>query len=210
MRLVALIAVAALWAGCESAPPPPPAAIQKTTSSGEVELTLRVARDRISVADNVTIRVEAAYPETYEIDFPDRLGSEIDFRSAVSDTSSPKLGEDGKVHVEQSYLIEPYVPGPIMIPEIEVRYQDKGGEQPGVAKTEAFEINVDPVASAEEQTAELRDIRDPSPCRFRWAGRSPEACSPWLCWAACGCGGAHNASPRRSRSSRSGPLTRSP
>ena len=156
------ILAAALLAACGAPAPAPPAAIEKTTSDGAVDLTLRVDRNRVSVAENVRVRVEAAFPESWQVDFPDTLGEEAEFRSAVSDTSPPRLGEDGKVRIEQTYVIEPYMPGKLTIPAIEIRYQGKGAiEDDRSISTEAFEVEVEPIASAEEKAAELRDIHDP-------------------------------------------------
>jgi hypothetical protein len=152
----------ALLAACAAPPPTPPAAIEQTASDDRVELTLRVDRDRISVADNLTVRVEAVYPETEQVDFPDTLGDEADFRSASTDASSPRLGEDGKVRIVQTYVIEPYIAGALKIPPIEVRYRDKAGlEGEKTVATPSFEVEVEPVPSAEEETADLRDIHDP-------------------------------------------------
>jgi hypothetical protein len=157
-----VIAGIALWAGCQGPPPAAPVAIEKTATDGDVELTLRVDRDRISVADNLHVRVEAAFPESKQVDFPDALGDEAEFRSASTDATSPRLGEDGKVRVEQSYVVEPYVAGKLTIPAIKVHYRDKGAlEDEKTVATEPFEVEVEPVPSAEEETAELRDIHDP-------------------------------------------------
>jgi hypothetical protein len=169
-RIATAIATLMVWTACQAPPPAPPAAIEKTADDGTVALTLRVDRDRISVADNVHIRIEAAFPESKQIDFPDTLGDEADFRSASTDATSPRLGEDGKVRVEQSYLIEPYVAGKLTIPAIEVRYRDKSAlEDEKTVATEPFEIEVEAVPSAEEETADLRDIHDPLAVPFPMA-----------------------------------------
>ena len=173
MRLGLLILSLALWPACQAPPPPPAAAIEQTSTDGEVELTLRVDRNRVSIADNIVIRLEAAYPETAEVQFPGSIADETYFRSSSSDVSAPRLGEDGKVRTGQTYIIEPYVAGPLMIPEIEVRYRDKAGadEQQKTVSTEAFEVEVEPVASAEDEAAEMRDIHDPlaMPFPVAWA-----------------------------------------
>ena len=156
------LTLAAMLVGCKAPQPAAPAAIVQTASDETVELTLRVDRDSISVADNLVVRVEAAFPETQEVDFPDALGTESEFRSTSADTSSLRLGEDGRVRIEQTYEIEPYLAGTLRIPPIRVRYRDKGAaEDEATIATEAFEIEVEPIASAEEEGAELRDIHDP-------------------------------------------------
>jgi len=157
-----LLTLAAVLMACTAPEPAPPAAIEQTSSDGALQLTLRVAQDRISIADNLTIRVETAFPESFEVDFPEKLGAESLFRSASSDSGAPKLGEDGRVHIEQTYEIEPYVPGPLSIPPIEVRYRDKAApESEKTLTTEAFQVEVEPVPSAEQEATELRDIHDP-------------------------------------------------
>ncbi len=147
---------------CEKPETTAPAAIEQTASDEAVELTLRVARDRISVADSLTLHLEAAFPETLEVVFPDALGRESELRSSAAETSSPRLDEDGRVRVEQTYQIEPYVAGQLNIPAIEVLYRDKGSlEEEKAITTKAFQVEVEPVLSAEEEDAELRDIHDP-------------------------------------------------
>ena len=161
-RVAPALAALALLAACEQPRAVAPAAIEQSVADDTLELTLRVDRDRISVADNVTVRVEAAFPETQEVEFPDSLGRESELRSTSADTSSPRLGEDGLVRVEQTYRIEPYLAGQLNIPAIEVRYRGKGSlENEKTLATKAFQVEVEPVASAEEADAELRDIHDP-------------------------------------------------
>ena len=192
MRLALAILGLAVWTACQPPETVAPAAIEKTATDGEVALTLRVDRNSVSVADNIRIRVEASYPENAQVEFPDALAEEAAFRSSVADTSSPRLGEDGKVRIEQTYVVEPYVAGPLMIPGIEVRYRaagDPGAPQKTVS-TEAFEIQVEPVESAQEETAELRDIHDPLavPFPIAWViglalAALAAAAAAWWWWA---------------------------
>src|SRR5690606_9596394 len=101
-----------------------------------------------------------------------------------------RLGDDGLVRVEQTYEIEPYLAGQLNIPAIEVRYRpkDESGEERTLA-TKAFQVEVEPVESAAQEDAELRDIHDPLGVPFPTAwviggalAALAAAAGAWLWW----------------------------
>lgn len=173
---------------CNPNPEAAPPAIERTFEDGSAQVTLRIDKDRINMAESLKVRVEAIVGENEQVEFPEKIGSAEDFRVAGSEISEPRLLEDGRIAIERTYELEPYAPGEWSLPPIRVERVDprQPDAEPQPIDTEAIPIQVDTVLTVDPQQADIEDIRDPltAPLPWGWiaAGVGLLALLGWFLW----------------------------
>lgn len=153
--------------------------IEKTFERGPVTVTMMVDRKEITIADrlNLTLRVDAE--EEYSTELP-RFGEKLEQFGIVDyETSQPTLVDDGKVRIERSYVLEPFLSGEYKVPSMTVRFWKEGeGDEPKVHELETEELSVTVSSLLPETLAELaiEDIVPP----MEMPAPPMQAAWPWL------------------------------
>lgn len=148
--------------------------IVKNYEQASLQVDLKVERANISVADRVSVVVEATAPETLEIEFPERAEKLGEFMVADFRTEQPRLVGDGRVLHRRSYLLEPFLAGSYLIPPLTVRGvgRESGAEDTEIV-TDEIAIEVTSVLPQAEQQPEIKEIAEPL-----------EMPAPWWPWVA--------------------------
>jgi hypothetical protein len=152
-------------------------AVVKTYEQGPLQVELKVEREKISVADRVSVVVEATAPEILDVELPERTEKLGEFLVADARTAQPRLVGEGRVLHRRAYVLEPFLAGEYKIPPLTVRGTEKqsgGAERPEIV-TEEIAIEVVSVLPQGEQQPELKEIAEPV-----------EMPAPWWPWVAGG------------------------
>jgi LPXTG-motif cell wall-anchored protein len=151
-----LIAGLLALAGCRAPEAEPEKfAIEKRYEAEPVEVTLKVNRDQVTVADTVEVTLEAVAPEGESLRFPDLSGKLGDFTVLGSSESAPLLVGENRVVRRRVYELEPFLPGDYTVPELSVGFGEGGS-----IETESVTVVV---ASVLPEGAENPDIKDITP-----------------------------------------------
>jgi hypothetical protein len=145
-------------------------AIVKTYEQGPLHVELKVEREKISVADRVSVVLEATAPETLGIELPERTDKLGEFLVADARTAQPRLVGDGRVLHRRSYVLEPFLAGEYKIPPFTVRGAEKqssDAERPEIV-TDEIAIEVVSVLPQGEQQPELKEIAEPVDMPAPW------------------------------------------
>ncbi|MBI1353878.1 MAG: hypothetical protein GC160_05990 [Acidobacteria bacterium] len=188
MRGWLIAALLAATLACNPKPEAAPPAIERVYEDGSARVTLRIDKDRINMAQSLTVHVEAVVNENERVEFPEKIGSPEDFRTASSEVSNPRLLDDGRIAVERVYELDPYAPGTWTLPPFRVECFDPQAADatPQAIETEPIEVTVDTVLTVDPQQADIDDIRDPltAPLPWGWiaAGVAVLALLAWWLW----------------------------
>ena len=161
--------VAALLASCGGGKAPASKeaefAVAKTYERGPVTLELKVSKNEITIADRITVLLEATADEDYEVQLP-KFGDKleqfviVDYRRAA-----PVLGEGGRVTTAKSYELEPFLSGDYEIPPMTVIFWKKGAERTDAnkheLKTEKLTIEVKSILPEKEAELAIKPIAGP-------------------------------------------------
>lgn len=151
-----------LLASCaeeQAATSAPGFAIEKQYEAENVDVKLRVSAAEITASDRVLVEIEAVAPEGEEINFPqfeDKLG---EFQVVDSRRSSPRLVDEGRVLVKQSYELEPFLPGDYSLPALKIEHGSP--EARATLETEEVLIKVASVLPEEEAEPDIKEIAPP-------------------------------------------------
>ncbi len=132
---------------------------EKQYEAENVDVKLRVSATEITASDRVLVEIEAVAPEGEEIDFPqfeDKLG---EFQVVDSRRSSPRLVDEGRVLVKQSYELEPFLPGDYSLPVLTIEHGPAATR--ATLETEEIPIKVASVLPEEEAEPDIKEIAPP-------------------------------------------------
>lgn len=143
-------------------------AFTRNVEGDRCAVKLELDRLEMATADSASLRLEARFPEGWNVDFPDFGGEEPvpgedQSQSFTVDDHAPttaELTEDGRVRVEKRYELEPFLPGTYTIPALTVRFSAGKGQDTKELTTEPIEVEV--LSSLDPETGEL-DIKPISP-----------------------------------------------
>jgi len=136
--------------------------IVKDTKRGPVEVSLKVSRKQITIADRLTLALAVVAKEDYEVALPkfgDKVGRSggpqqlgiVDYR-----TDPPRLLNDGRIRTEKSYVLEPFLSGDYKIPPMKITFWKKGDDKPKKHELETEEVTVAVKSILPEKQAELK------------------------------------------------------
>jgi LPXTG-motif cell wall-anchored protein len=132
-------------------------AVEKNYTAGDVEVTLRLSATAITASDRVVAQLEATAPEGDPVTFPkfdeDKIG---EFEVTASRRSSPRLVDEGRVQVTQTYELEPFLPGDYVIPPLEIEH-----EAGDALSTEEIAVKVTSVLPEDELDPDIKEIAPP-------------------------------------------------
>jgi hypothetical protein len=136
---------------------------EKKFERGPAAVTLKVRRTNISIADRITLTIEAAAAEGYEVELP-KFGEKLEQFGIVDyQTAPPKLTEGNRVVTARSYVLEPFLSGEYHIPPMTIRFREKDKPEAKAheLETEAVTVKVGSVLPAGKADLQIRDIAGP-------------------------------------------------
>ncbi|MDA1313048.1 MAG: LPXTG cell wall anchor domain-containing protein [Acidobacteria bacterium] len=158
LLLFALLAVA-LTAGCSSedaASSQQTFTVEKSYAANDLAVTLRLSATEITASDRIVLELEATAPEGEPVVFPEFADNKLgEFQIAASRRSAPRLVDQGRVQVTQTYELEPFLPGDYPIPPIEIKHAADA------LTTEQIAAKVNSVLPADVPDPDIKDIAPP-------------------------------------------------
>lgn len=169
-RVLAL-AVAIGISGCGKGKAGPVYEIEKVYSKGPVEVKLSISKKSISIAERLTLVLQATAGPTTEVEMP-KFGEKLEQFGIANSASPPsELLDGGRVRTRRTYTLEPFLSGDYKIPPMTVRFGEKGqsGERHEIA-TEEFAIKVQSLLPTQVKALDIKDIASPAemPRRRVW------------------------------------------
>jgi hypothetical protein len=139
--------------------------IKKTYERGPVQVELKVSKGEITIADRITLVLEATAEEAYEVEMP-KFGEKLDEFGIIDyHTAPPALGSDGRLVTRKSYVLEPFLSGEYTIPPMAIGFRKKGEEKKEDARheveTEKLTIHVKSILPEKEAELQIKEIAGP-------------------------------------------------
>ena len=100
--------------------------IDRTVTRGPVDFRVAVSRESVTIADRLTMLLEARARDGWEAELP-RFGDKLD-RFGIVDYRSPQpeLAADGTVVSRRYYELEPFLSGEYRIPPMKLTFSREG------------------------------------------------------------------------------------
>ena len=157
LLLFALLA-ATLTAGCSSddASSQQTFAVEKPYTANDLAVTLRLSNTEITASDRIVLQLEATAPEGRPVVFPEFKENKLgEFQIAAARRSAPRLVNQGRVQITQTYELEPFLPGDYAIPAIEIKHAADA------LSTEEIAVKVSSVLPADVPDPDIKEIAPP-------------------------------------------------
>ena len=136
----------------------------KRYERGPLLLDLKLDRKEITIAERVTLSLEATVDEGTQVGFP-AVGDIVkDFGLVDFSTTEPKLLSGGKVLIRRDYVLEPVLSGDYTIPALTVRFADHQLE------TEPVTVTVRSILPEDRKNLAIKDIVGPQSPPRSWIG----------------------------------------
>lgn len=138
-------------------------AIDKKYERGPVTLHLKVAREHITTAEDLTLKLEALADAGYEVEFPAPGEKLEDFKIVDHEEPLPALTREGKVLHSQSYQLEPFLAGEYKIPLLKIAFWKKTEKEPQKhdIETETLTIRVSSILTDSSAQPKIKDLVPP-------------------------------------------------
>ena len=183
-RTITVLALALLAAlllvGCERGGPAAPADAaadaapkEQTFEDGLLRVTVRYDRTRMTTAQRLKLELVTALDDSFElepIDLETSFGADW-IVSAAASSGLDSTEEDGRTVRRHRFTLEPYMPGAVDAPAIEISYRERGtsgGDTLRTLTTEPVRIEVTSVL-AETDAFELGRIKGVVEPRSVWS-----------------------------------------
>lgn len=114
--------------------------IRKEYERGPIRVRLLIDKDSVSIAENLTLTLEADVKEGYEVDLPafgDKLGQ---FGIVDYHEEPPKLTGEGRILTKKVYELEPFLSGDYKIAPMKVTFWEKSSQGKNQEAPEKHEI----------------------------------------------------------------------
>lgn len=164
MKIIILLCILmSVYISCSSdnfKSPPVTYKVIRNYKSGPMEVTLKVSRTQISIAEYVEIHLEAAAPERFKVIMPGKDGNIGKFDLIDFYTPQARLIKNGYMLKQGVYIVEPYLPGEYLIPSMKITCIDNINKPSKLFNVETDEvlINVVSLLPAGEKKPQIRDI----------------------------------------------------
>lgn len=116
--------------------------VNKSYAGGGVVVAVRVSKVKVTVADTLTMELEASVEEGFEVAIPDPGHVMDDFEIRDSRYVGQRLDADGNIARLMRYRIAPMSAGVLEIPAFVFEFGKEGEDQTFQISTEAIKINV--------------------------------------------------------------------
>jgi len=137
--------------------------ITKEYKRGPATLKVMVDHKEVTIADQLTLILEAKISEDFEIEMP-KFGEKLE-QFGIKDYRNPpaRLVDDGKLLYRRIYVLEPFLSGEYTIPVMKVQFWKKDEPDSQKYEMETEELTIQVKSLLPEKTAELeiRDISGP-------------------------------------------------
>jgi len=135
--------------------------IRKSYERGPVKVDVRISKKEITIAERITLVLEATAQEDCEVELP-RFGEKLE-QFGIVDYSSPlpKLLGSGRVLTRRSYVLEPFLSGEYKIPPMRIVFRDKSGGDQHELETEDLAVTVKSLLPEKVAELEIEDIAGP-------------------------------------------------
>jgi len=137
--------------------------IDKNYTRGPLSLDLKVSRKEITIADQITLAIEATAEEDYHVELP-KFGEKLEQFGIVDYRNPPpRLLEGGRVLTCRSYVLEPFLSGEYKIPPMTVRFWSKAQAEPEKheLKTEELVVKVKSILPETHSELKIEEIAGP-------------------------------------------------
>jgi len=137
--------------------------IAKQYKRGLATLDVKVDRKEITIADQVNLVLQVNITEDFEVEMP-KFGEKLE-QFLIKDyrIPPPRLIEDGKLLLQRTYVLEPFLSGEYTIPAMKIQFwkKDEADGPKYELETEALAIQVKSLLPETTAELEIRDIAAP-------------------------------------------------
>lgn len=190
--LAVLAAVLLLVAGCGKKETPhntlkkagkTDTGIHKTWERGPIKCIIDIDKSEITIADRLHLTITVITDDDYSVKLPEPGKKLSDFGIVDFHTSMPELTKNGRKKITRTYVLEPFLSGDYVIPEMTIHFWKTGEDEKKAHKleTEKIIIHVKSVLPKKLKSLKIADISPPE--------QMPEKISPWV-WIWIGAGAA--------------------
>jgi len=137
--------------------------IEKRYQRGPISVELKVSRKEITIADRLTLVLQAEVQEDYEAEMP-KFGEKLhQFGIVDYVVAPPRLADNGRVLSRRSYVLEPFLSGDYEIPAMTILFWKKAEKdaRKHEIQTEKLSIKVKSLLPAKAAKLEIKDIAGP-------------------------------------------------
>ncbi len=135
--------------------------IDRLFRRGPVSFRVALSREEVTIADHVTMLLEARAEEGYRVELP-RFGDKlhefgiVDYRSPP-----PELSDDGMIVTRRHYELEPFLSGDYRIPPMTVSFWEEGDTLLHTLESDTVTVHVKSILPEDHAGLEIRDIAGP-------------------------------------------------
>ena len=135
--------------------------IRRVYNRGPLQLTLNISETEISIAQSLSVFLEAIAPQDYQLEYPSISESFSDFSITDYLMPTPQLSENGILHHSRSYVLEPFLSGEYTILPIKITFKKEDESEPHELLTDEIEITVQSLLPEDMQELTIKDIYGP-------------------------------------------------
>lgn len=135
--------------------------IDRLFRRGPVSFRVALSREEVTIADHVTMLLEARAEQGYSVELP-RFGDKL-HQFGIVDYSSPppELADDGMVVTRRQYELEPFLSGDYQIPPMTVSFWEEGDTLLHTLESDTVAVHVKSILPEDHAGLEIRDIAGP-------------------------------------------------
>ena len=135
--------------------------IDRDFRRGPVSFRVAIDREEISIAERVTMLLEARAGEGYVVEMP-LFGDKLDQFGIVDYTTPPPgLEGDGSVVTRRTYVLEPFLSGDYRIPPMEITFRQEGDTLLHRLESDTIVVHVRSILPEDQAELEIMDIAPP-------------------------------------------------
>jgi len=163
--VMTLILVGGMIGACRPTaeePKPKPSGVVKRYGAPPLSLELRLDRERLTVAERLTVDLRAETDEDHAVKFSE-VKEFAGFAVASASESKPELAAPGRVAVTFRYVLEPLAAGSVQIPALTVESWKKAEAQAVMTTvaTEPVQVMVESLLAKDDFGDTISDIAPP-------------------------------------------------
>lgn len=135
--------------------------IDRDFRRGPVSFRVALDREEITIAERVTMLLEARAEAGYIVEMP-RFGEKLDEFGIVDYTTPPPgLEGDGSVVTRRTYELEPFLSGDYRIPPMEITFRQEGDTLLHRLESDTIVVHVRSILPEDQAELEIMDIAPP-------------------------------------------------
>lgn len=135
--------------------------IDRVFERGPVSFRVAVNHKEVTIADHVTMLIEARARDGYRVELP-RFGEKLEQFGIVDYTTpKPELEESGVVVTRRIYELEPFLSGEYRIPPMTISFWQEGDTLIHELESDTITVAVTSILPEDHAELEIRDIAGP-------------------------------------------------